>query len=88
MNHPQMLNNKLRVVSEDDALTAQREIKSYEALERMTEENQRLGLYDSDETVECNPHPDAPHGFDRDSSHNMNRYVCECESWEGPEDES
>jgi len=30
----------------------------------------------------CNDHPDAPHGFDRDSSHAMDRYVCECESWE------
>lgn len=32
----------------------------------------------------CNPHPDAPHGFDRNASHNEDRYVCECESW-GPE---
>lgn len=30
----------------------------------------------------CNPHPDAPHGFDRNASHNEDRYVCECESWE------
>ena len=29
----------------------------------------------------CNDHPDAPHGFDRDASHAMDRYVCECESW-------
>jgi hypothetical protein len=71
-------------VSEEDAIRYYSdEIKSYEALERLSEENRRLGLYDSDETVECNPHPDAPHGFDRNSSHNMNRYVCECESWEG-----
>jgi len=30
----------------------------------------------------CNDHPDAPHGFDRDSSHALGRYVCECEGWE------
>ena len=30
----------------------------------------------------CNPHPDAPHGFNRDASHNLGRYVCECEGWE------
>ena len=30
----------------------------------------------------CNPHPDAPHGFDRNASHSANRYVCECEGWE------
>ena len=38
------------------------------------------------EEVSCKDHPDAPHGFDRDSSHALDRYVCECESWE-PEDE-
>ena len=32
----------------------------------------------------CNPHPDAPHGFDRNSSHTEDRYVCECESWTPP----
>lgn len=32
----------------------------------------------------CNPHPDAPHGFDRQASHAENRYVCECEGWEQP----
>lgn len=30
----------------------------------------------------CNQHPDAPHGFDRNASHNAHRYVCECEGWE------
>jgi hypothetical protein len=29
----------------------------------------------------CNPHPDAPHGFSRNASHNAGRYVCECEGW-------
>jgi len=32
--------------------------------------------------IQCNPHPDAPHGFDRNASHNADRYVCECEGWE------
>ena len=39
------------------------------------------------EEVSCKDHPDAPHGFDRDSSHALGRYVCECEGWE-PEDEN
>ena len=30
----------------------------------------------------CKDHPDAPHGFDRNASHNEGRYVCECEGWE------
>jgi hypothetical protein len=30
----------------------------------------------------CNPHPKAPHGFNRDASHSANRYVCECEEWQ------
>lgn len=32
----------------------------------------------------CNPHPDAPHGFDRQASHSAGQYVCECEGWETP----
>ena len=35
----------------------------------------------------CSSHPDAPHGFDRDASHNLDRYVCECEGWDPPEQE-
>jgi hypothetical protein len=37
--------------------------------------------------VTCKTHPDAPHGFDRNASHNADRYVCECESWEPPKRE-
>lgn len=33
---------------------------------------------------DCNPHPDAPHGFDRNASLNEDRYVCDCESWSPP----
>ena len=31
--------------------------------------------------MKCNPHPNAPHGYLRDASHDANRYVCECEWW-------
>ena len=31
---------------------------------------------------QCNPHPKAPHGFDRNSSHSADRYVCDCEGWD------
>lgn len=31
--------------------------------------------------MKCNPDPLAPHGFNRNASHNEGRYVCECESW-------
>ena len=34
----------------------------------------------------CSTHPDAPHGFDRNGSHNAGRYVCKCEGWEPPFD--
>lgn len=34
------------------------------------------------ETPPCKTDPDAPHGFDRNASHNADRYVCECEGWE------
>ena len=39
---------------------------------------------DDGSSVKCNPHPDAPHGFLRNASHNAGRYVCECEFWEPP----
>lgn len=39
------------------------------------------------EQNQCNQHPDAPHGFDRNASHNADRYVCECESW-SPDDKA
>lgn len=35
--------------------------------------------------VPCKTHPDAPHGFCRNSSHTEGRYVCECEHWEEPQ---
>lgn len=31
---------------------------------------------------ECNQHPKAPHGFNRNASHSADRYVCDCASWE------
>ena len=34
------------------------------------------------ETPECNTHPKAPHGFNRNASHSAGRYVCECEGWQ------
>jgi hypothetical protein len=46
---------------------------------------EELRGYDTPEVtpeVPCKTHPDAPHGFDRNASHNADRYVCECESWE------
>ena len=39
-----------------------------------------------DETPKCKDDPRAPHGFDRNASHNADRYVCECEGWEPPKD--
>jgi hypothetical protein len=33
----------------------------------------------------CKTHPDAPHGFMRDASHQAGEYVCECAFWEKPE---
>lgn len=35
--------------------------------------------------TKCNQHPKAPHGFLRNASHNADRYVCECESWDAYE---
>ena len=32
----------------------------------------------------CSEHPLAPHGFDRNGSHEEGRYVCDCEGWTEP----
>lgn len=40
------------------------------------------GIDYEDQEVQCKSHPDAPHGFDRNSSLSLGRYVCECENWE------
>ena len=37
---------------------------------------------DALETPECNTHPKAPHGFNRNASHSAGRYVCDCEGWQ------
>ena len=37
---------------------------------------------------ECSAHPDAPHGFNRDASHGLGRYVCDCEGWEPSDDDA
>lgn len=37
-----------------------------------------IELRESDR-IKCSRHPDAPHGFDRNASHNERRYVCLCE---------
>jgi len=36
----------------------------------------------------CKTDPRAPHGFDRNASHNADRYVCECEGWEPPQEKA
>ena len=35
--------------------------------------------------IKCKDDPRAPHGFCRNASHSLHRYVCECEFWEPPE---
>jgi hypothetical protein len=34
-----------------------------------------------DNKIPCSTHPHAPHGFNRDASHSIGRYVCDCEGW-------
>jgi len=39
------------------------------------------GIDYEEQEVPCKTHPDAPHGFDRNASLSLGRYVCECEHW-------
>ena len=38
-------------------------------------------MLEADSEPKCSDHPDAPHGFNRNASHSIDRYVCECEGW-------
>jgi hypothetical protein len=51
---------------------------------RLGEEIDELREYIENIQNVCNTHPNAPHGFLRNASHNAGRYVCECEHWEEP----
>ena len=51
-----------------------------DVVEAITAINQALEAPAKEEN--CNPHPKAPHGFNRSASHNASRYVCECEGWD------
>jgi hypothetical protein len=58
------------------------------AIEQALKDKNHLPLYADTkipEDVSCKTHPDAPHGFDRNMSHSLDRYVCECEHWEPSE---
>ena len=81
------MESKLRekLMRERWELTAKQEAYDKVKMESFKASSALEGINYSEE-VSCKDHPDAPHGFDRDSSHAMDRYVCECESWE-PEDE-
>jgi|TARA_Y100000310_G_C20527072_1_gene736589 hypothetical protein len=37
---------------------------------------------DDYEDPPCSDHPDAPHGFDRNGSHNEGQYLCECANFD------
>jgi len=55
-------------------------IKVTEAIKALEE-----ALKQKENNFNCKTHPDAPHGFVRNASHSEDRYVCECEFWEPPE---
>ena len=43
---------------------------------------QAADMLEADSEPKCSEHPDAPHGFSRNASHSVGRYVCECEAVE------
>jgi hypothetical protein len=57
----------------------EKDAQAITALRRAIEREEQIAQ--SNEEVDCSDHPDAPHGFDRDRSHTLGRYVCECEGW-------
>jgi hypothetical protein len=51
--------------------------KAEQALQNLSDFHQHIEATEP----RCSDHSDAPHGFDRNASHNAGRYVCECEGW-------
>jgi len=67
-----------RTETMQDALDASK--KARNAIKALEE-----ALKQKENNFNCKTHPDAPHGFVRNASHSEDRYVCECEFWEPPE---
>jgi hypothetical protein len=42
----------------------------------------KAALEQQEQEPQCNPHPNAPHGFLRNASHTEGRYVCACAYWQ------
>ena len=57
------------------------------AIETAIEESKKYEVKNENQSVPCKDHPDAPHGFDRNASHSLGRYVCECEGWTPDEEQ-
>ena len=72
-----------RMVAENQRLGLYDDAVSEERVHKTDKRRTLAELLDS--TPECSDHPDAPHGFNRDMSHSLGRYVCDCEGWV-PED--
>lgn len=69
------------------SIAHQRDITLNQLVEQILEEEiaRRKGTESTVSKPEgqpCNQHPKAPHGFDRNASHNAGHYVCECAGWE------
>lgn len=64
----------------DEEATALIRLGIIKALETAIENARKYAVIEGQE-VPCKEHPDAPHGFDRNASHSLGRYVCECEGW-------
>lgn len=69
----------------DEEATSLLRLGIIKALEEAIENARRYAPHWEQE-VPCKDHPDAPHGFDRNASHSLGRYVCECEGWTPDED--
>lgn len=69
---------KLALEALEDTLSG--DLTPYQAAKTITAI--REALAEQPAQPKCNPHPKAPHGFDRNASHSADRYVCECEGWD------
>jgi len=68
-----------------EAIMMARDIDSATTIAKNARYGLREALKQEQNEPKCKTHPDAPHGFVRNASHSEDRYVCECEFWDPPD---
>ena len=82
MTQTEALRLALEALKDNQHLVADNERHAYVMEYNSIIEKCEEALAKPEQEPKCNPHPKAPHGFNRNASHANDRYTCECEGWD------